>query len=123
MCLSVNNSKVFTICHQVLLHLQEEDEKAVCPVYHKPDYFGMIIGIAGGIVGVGMLTILMWKAFTTVTDRREFARFNPPLISFINALTSRFESERQMMKWNTNANPIFRQATTTIQNPMYCKDA
>ena len=66
--------------HQVLLHLQEEDKKAVCPVYHKPDYFGMIIGIAGGIVGVGMLTILMWKAFTTVTDRREFARFalNPP---------------------------------------------
>ena len=52
----------------------------MCPVYHKPDYFGMIIGIAGGIVGIGMLTILMWKAFTTVTDRREFARFalNPP---------------------------------------------
>ena len=62
--------------NQVLLHLQEEDKKAVCPVYHKPDYFGMIIGIAGGIVGVGMLTILMWKAFTTVTDRREFARFS-----------------------------------------------
>ena len=60
---------------QVLLHVQEEEMKAVCPVYHKPDYFGMIIGIAGGIVGVGMLTILMWKAFTTVTDRREFARF------------------------------------------------
>ena len=62
--------------NQVLLHLQEEDKKAVCPVYHKPDYFGMIIGIAGGIVGVGMLTILMWKAFTTVTDRREFARLS-----------------------------------------------
>lgn len=93
---------------KVLLHLQEDDKKAVCPVYYKPDYFGMIIGIAGGIVGVGMLTILLWKAFTTVTDRREFARF---------------EEERQMMKWNSNANPIFRQATTTIQNPMYCKDS
>ena len=61
--------------NQVLLHLQEDDTKAVCPVYYKPDYFGMIIGIAGGIVGVGMLTILLWKAFTTVTDRREFARW------------------------------------------------
>ena len=66
--------------NQVLLHLQEDDKKAVCPVYYKPDYFGMIIGIAGGIVGVGMLTILLWKAFTTVTDRREFARWisRPP---------------------------------------------
>ena len=61
--------------NQVLLHLQEDDTKAVCPVYYKPDYFGMIIGIAGGIVRVGMLTILLWKAFTTVTDRREFARW------------------------------------------------
>ena len=34
--------------NQVLLHLQEDDKKAVCPVYYKPDYFGMIIGIAGG---------------------------------------------------------------------------
>ena len=59
----------------MLLHLQEDEKKAVCPVYYKPDYFGMIIGIAGGIVGVGMLTILLWKAFTTVTDRREFARW------------------------------------------------
>ena len=67
---------VLHLNNQVLLHLQEEDKKAVCPVYHKPDYFGMIIGIAGGIVGVGMLTILMWKAFTTVTDRREFARLS-----------------------------------------------
>jgi protocadherin alpha len=92
---------------KVILHLDEEGNKAVCPIYVKPDYFGMIIGIAGGIVGVGIITILLWKAFTTVTDRREFARF---------------EAERQKMKWNSNANPIFKQATTTIQNPMYCKE-
>ena len=42
---------------------------------------------------------------------------------FNSNLVSRFEAERQMMKWNSNANPIFRQATTTIQNPMYCKDS
>ena len=27
------------------------------------------------IVAVGMLTILLWKVFTTITDRREFAQF------------------------------------------------
>ena len=91
-------------------------------------------GIAGGIVGVGMLTLLLWKAFTTVTDRREFARLHPllyhsyfaplyPLHFLIIIQCCRFEAERQKMKWNSNANPIFRQATTTIQNPMYCKDA
>ena len=27
------------------------------------------------IVAVGMLTILLWKVFITITDRREFAQF------------------------------------------------
>ena len=49
----------------------------------------------------------MWKAFTTIHDRREFARF---------------EQERLNMKWNTNSNPIFKQATTTIQNPTFMRE-
>ena len=81
---------------QVLLHVQEEDKKAVCPVYHKPDYFGMIIGIAGGIVGVGMLTILMWKAFTTVTDRREFARLS--IKASVNILHQHLSGLRQSVR-------------------------
>ena len=63
-------------------------------------------GIAGCIVCVGLLTLLLWKVFTTITDRREYARF---------------EEERLKMKFNANSNPIFRQATTTIQNPLFCK--
>ena len=58
-------------------------------------------------MAVGMLTILLWKVFTTITDRREFARF---------------EKETQKMKFNANSNPIFKQATTTIMNPIYSKE-
>ena len=54
-----------------------------------------------------MLTILLWKVFTTITDKREFARF---------------EKESMKMKFNANSNPIFKQATTTIMNPIYCKE-
>ena len=82
--------------NQALLHLQEDDKKAVCPVYYKPDYFGMIIGIAGGIVGVGMLTILMWKAFTTVTDRREFARSS--IEPLVNILHQHLSGSRQSVR-------------------------
>lgn len=92
---------------EVILHLNEEQEKGECPVIQQPDYLGIFIGVAGGIVGIGMLTILLWKTFTTISDRREFARF---------------ESERQQMKFNANSNPIFKQATTTVQNPTYHKE-
>ena len=68
----------------------------------------IFLGIAGMIVCVGLLTLFLWKTFTTISDRREFARF---------------EEERMKMKFNANSNPIFKQATTTIQNPMFCKEA
>ena len=92
-----------------MLHIldpdEEEDEekrKLNCP---KPaDIIGIALGVIGAIVGVGLVTIFMWKAFTTIHDRREFARF---------------EAERMNMKWNANSNPIFKQATTTIQNPIF----
>ena len=49
------------------------------------------------IVAVGMLTILLWKVF------------------------AQFEQESKNMKFNSNSNPIFKQATTTIMNPIYRK--
>ena len=54
-----------------------------------------------------MMTILLWKVFATITDQREFAKF---------------ESEREQIKFNANSNPIFKQATTTVQNPIYHKE-
>ena len=43
------------------------------------------MGVIAAIVAIGLILILMWKAFTTIHDRREFARF---------------EKERAMAKWD-----------------------
>ena len=47
---------------------------------------GIVLGVIGAIVAIGLALILMWKVFTTIHDRREFARF---------------EEERMMAKWDT----------------------
>ena len=46
---------------------------------------GILLGVIGAIVAIGMVLIIMWKVFTTIHDKREFARF---------------EKERQMAKWD-----------------------
>jgi protocadherin alpha len=68
------------------------------------DIMGIVLGVIGAIVAIGLVLILMWKVFTTIHDRREFARF---------------EKERMMAKWDTGENPIFKQATSTFKNPTY----
>lgn len=57
-----------------------------CPVSNLP---GIILGVIGAIVAIGLVLILMWKVFTTIHDRREFARF---------------EKERAMAKWDAVSN-------------------
>ena len=76
----------------------------LCPP--GPDFIGVAFGVIACIVAVGLVTILLWKAFTSIHDRKEFARF---------------EQERQKMKFSSHSNPIFKQATTTIQNPLFNK--
>ena len=66
-----------------------------CPVV--VDILGIVLGVIGAIVAIGLFLILMWKIFTTIHDRREFARF---------------EKERMLAKWDTGENPIFKQATS-----------
>lgn len=65
---------------------------------------GIILGVIGAVVAVGFALLLLWKLFTIIHDRREFARF---------------EKERQMAKWDTGENPIYKQATSTFKNPTY----
>lgn len=64
----------------------------------------IVLGVIGGIVLVGLALLLIWKLLTTIHDRREFAKF---------------EKERQMAKWDTGENPIYKQATSTFKNPTY----
>jgi len=73
-----------------------------CPA--PVNVFAIVIGVIVGIVLVGLLFLLIWKLLTTIHDRREFAKF---------------EKERQMAKWDTGENPIYKQATTTFKNPTY----
>lgn len=64
----------------------------------------IILGVIGGIVAIGLALLLIWKLLTTIHDRREFAKF---------------EKERQMAKWDTGENPIYKQATSEFKNPTY----
>ena len=56
-----------------MLHLTPDNEDRLCPP--PPDYAGIILGLIGAIVCVGLVTLFLWKAFTTIHDRREFAKF------------------------------------------------
>jgi len=68
------------------------------------DILGIVLGVIGTIVAIGISLIILWKLFTTIHDRREFAKF---------------EKERLMAKWDAGENPIFKQATSTFKNPTY----
>jgi hypothetical protein len=46
-----------------------------------------------GILAIGLALLLIWKLYTIITDRREFAKF---------------EAERQNAKWDTGENPIYK---------------
>ena len=48
--------------------------------------FGIAFGVIGAVFAVGFALLLLWKVYTVIHDRREFARF---------------EKERQMAKWDT----------------------
>ncbi|KIH61213.1 integrin beta tail domain protein [Ancylostoma duodenale] len=64
----------------------------------------IVLGVIAGIVILGLILLLVWKLLTVLHDRAEYAKFN---------------NERLMAKWDTNENPIYKQATTTFRNPVY----
>ena len=68
------------------------------------DILGIVLGVIGTIVAIGITLIILWKFFTTIHDRREFAKF---------------EKERLMAKWDAGENPIFKNPTSTFKNPTY----
>ncbi|KAK7082573.1 Integrin beta-1 [Halocaridina rubra] len=74
----------------------------------KADLMGIVFGLVGAIVTIGLLTLLIWKVITTIHDRREY---------------SKFESERSNAAWNTESNPLYRDPSHTIQNPVFAKNA
>ncbi|KAM9305627.1 integrin beta-2 [Gastrophryne carolinensis] len=79
--------------------------KRECP--EAPNIVAIVGGTIAGVLLIGILALLAWKAVTTVKDRREYQRF---------------EQERQKAKWNKADNPIFKEATTNVKNPMFDDD-
>ncbi|XP_053373314.1 integrin beta-PS-like isoform X4 [Mercenaria mercenaria] len=80
----------------------EVQKTKVCP--ESVNILAIILGTIGGIVLVGLILLLIWKLWTTIHDRREFAKF---------------EKETQNAKWDTEGNPLYNPATTTFHNPAF----
>ncbi|XP_046391367.1 integrin beta-PS isoform X2 [Ischnura elegans] len=83
------------------LYVRAQKERE-CPP--KVFILGIVLMVIAAIVAIGLVLLLLWKVLTTIHDRREFAKF---------------EKERQMAKWDTGENPIYKQATSTFKNPTY----
>lgn len=68
-----------------------------------PNIAAIVGGTVAGIVLIGVLLLVIWKALTHLSDLREYRRF---------------EKERSKSQWN-NDNPLFKSATTTVMNPKF----
>ncbi|XP_023571679.1 integrin beta-2 isoform X2 [Octodon degus] len=77
----------------------EEDRECV----EGPNIGTIVGGTVAGIVLIGVLLLVIWKALTHLSDLREYRRF---------------EKERSKSQWN-NDNPLFKSATTTVMNPKF----
>ncbi|XP_014209890.1 integrin beta-PS-like [Copidosoma floridanum] len=75
-----------------------------CP--REVNVLAIVLGVVAAVVFIGLALLLLWKLVITIADRREYARF---------------EKERANAKWDNGGNPIFQQATSSFQNPMYSK--
>lgn len=64
----------------------------------------IILYIVVSIVLAGIVLLVVWKTFTIIHDRREYAKF---------------EDERVHARWNSGENPLYRKATSEFRNPLY----
>ncbi|XP_052802257.1 integrin beta-PS-like isoform X4 [Mya arenaria] len=80
----------------------EVQKTKVCP--ESVNILAIVLGTIGGIVFAGLVFLVIWKIWTTIHDRREFAKF---------------EKETQNAKWDTEGNPLYNPATSTFVNPAF----
>ncbi|KAL1374960.1 hypothetical protein pipiens_017789 [Culex pipiens pipiens] len=77
-------------------------EKPDCPAV--PLTLGFVLIVVGAVVLLGLAALLVWKLVTSVCDRREYARF---------------EQERANAKFDESDNPLYKEPTSTFQNPTF----
>ncbi|XP_037014078.2 integrin beta-2 [Artibeus jamaicensis] len=82
------------------IHVEEIRE---CP--KGPNIAAIVGGTVAGVVLIGVLLLVIWKALTHLSDLREYKRF---------------EKEKLKSQWN-NDNPLFKSATTTVMNPKFAE--
>lgn len=63
----------------------------------------VIIIISSIIIG-GLIMLAVWKVLTHIHDTKEYA-------SFLKEMENR--------KWHLESNPIYKQASTTVVNPLF----
>ncbi|KAI4464729.1 integrin beta subunit [Holotrichia oblita] len=83
------------------LDIQVQEER-LCP---KPLDICMIVAII--IVSIllgGIIMLIIWKVLTHIHDNKEFAKFI---------------KNTENSKWSAQENPIYKQASTTVTNPLY----
>jgi len=74
----------------------------VCNSFVDPTW--LIIGVILAVVGIGIAALLVWKVYTSMKDAREYKNFI---------------RESQNVKFEGGLNPIYKQATSTFQNPTF----
>uniref|UniRef100_A0A2I3G637 Integrin beta n=1 Tax=Nomascus leucogenys TaxID=61853 RepID=A0A2I3G637_NOMLE len=79
------------------------DESRECVA--GPNIAAIVGGTVAGIVLIGILLLVIWKALIHLSDLREYRRF---------------EKEKLKSQWN-NDNPLFKSATTTVMNPKFAE--
>lgn len=79
-----------------------QKEKVSCP--EEAPILPIVLGVIGGILLLGLIILIVVKAFVTMVDRIEYQKF---------------ERERMHSRWTKEKNPLYQAAKTTFENPTY----
>ncbi|XP_060882237.1 integrin beta-3-like [Labrus mixtus] len=97
-------------CVEHFQYYEDENGKSNLNVIKEPecpegaDILVVLLAVAGAVLLLGLVGLLIWKLVVTISDRKEFARF---------------EEERAKAKWDTANNPLYKGATSTFTNVAY----
>lgn len=68
-------------CRFQFVYNDRDENLVIIRAQHEPDCpptiftLGVILSIIGAILLIGLLTLILWKVFTTIQDRKEYAKF------------------------------------------------
>lgn len=73
-----------------------------CP--EPPSVIPIIAGSIAGVAVIGIILLMLIKMLIYMKDLKEFRKF---------------ENEKKKSKWAEADNPLFKNATTTVENPTF----